>query len=141
MVTDAAILYPSIVLALMTMLLIFALGIRRFFAVRNRVVNGKYYQTFSEGGGEPEGLRRHSRNVQNLFEVPPLFHLAALGIYVAGEVDIAALVAAWFFVATRALHSFIHIAYNNVLHRFFVYGLGVMAVGFLWIKLLLSLIA
>ena len=138
---DNAIFYPAIALAIMTMTLIFAMGLRRFFAVRTRTVNGRYYVTFDASEGEPPSLRRHSRNVQNLFEMPPLFYAVVIALYVTGHVDAVAIAAAWVFVACRALHSFIHITYNTVLHRFFVYGFGVMTVAFLWIKLLLSLSA
>lgn len=141
MTADADILYPSIVMALFTITLIFSMGIRRFFAVRRRLVNPRYYETFSTSDGEPPSLRRHSRNVQNHFELPPLFHLAVWGTYAAGDVTTSAVGIAWFFVASRVLHSIIHITYNNVLQRFFVYGIGAMAVMALWVQLLLSLLA
>ena len=141
MIDDAAILYPSVVMAVFSIALVLALGIRRFLAVRNRKVDGRYYRTFDGGEGEPPSLRRHSRNVQNQFELPPLFHLAVWGTYAAGDVSFAAVIAAWFFVASRFLHSYIHISYNHVLHRFMVFGLGALAVLYLWITLGLSLLA
>ncbi len=134
-----AILYPAIVLAIMTLLMILALGLRRFFAVRARKVNHKYYQTFDTSDGEPPSLRRHSRNVQNLFEAPPLFYAVVIATYVTGTVDALAVAVAWFFVAARVVHSVIHVTYNTVLHRFLVYGVGLAALAFLWVKLLLSL--
>ncbi|TXH03745.1 MAG: hypothetical protein E6R07_10015 [Nevskiaceae bacterium] len=141
MSNDADILYPSIVMAMMTLLLLLALGARRFIAVRRRAVNLRYYRTYDDGGGEPPALRRHSRHVQNHFEVPPLFHLAVWGTYAAGDVTAATIGAAWFFVATRVVHAAIHLGPNNVSQRFFVFGLGVLAVLYLWLQLLLSLLA
>ncbi len=136
-----AILYPSIAMALLTLSLVFGLGARRFLAVRNRTVSVKYYTTFSEGGGEPEGLRKHTRHVLNHFEAPPLFHFAVFGTYLVGDVTATTLVAAWFFVGARCVHSLIHLGYNNVLHRFLVYGAGLIAVAFLWICLLFAVSA
>lgn len=141
MTADADILYPSIVMALMTCGLILSLGIRRFVAVRRREVNPRLYVTFSTDDREPDSLRRLGRNVQNQFEVPPLFHLAVWGTYAAGDVTAVTVGMAWFFVASRVLHAFIHIAYNNVMHRFLVFGIGVFTVACLWIQLLLSLLA
>lgn len=80
-----------------------------------------------------------STRVQNHFEVPPLFHLAVLATYATDQVTPIAVNAAWFFVAARCAHSAIHLTYNNVTHRFFVFGLGALAVVFLWVRLLLVL--
>jgi len=134
-----AILYPSIVMALMTLCVILALGARRLAAVRARQVHPKYYVTFSGENPEPQSLKQHSRHVNNHFEVPPLFHIAAWGTYLVGEVTTTAVALAWFFVASRAIHSLIHLTYNTVIHRFFVYGLGVIATLVLWIHLAMSL--
>ena len=134
------ILYPSIAMALLTLGLLLAMGLRRFLAIQARAVSIKYYRIYTEGS-EPDAMRRHSRHVQNHFEVPPLFHLALFGIYMAGEVTTATLAAAWLFVATRCLHAVIHLGYNNVSHRFLVFGLGVFTVVFLWVKLLASVVA
>lgn len=140
MIERVDILYPAIAMALMTLLLILALGLRRFAAVRMRKVNHRYYQTFDISDGEFPSLRRHTRNVQNLFEVPPLFYTVLVLIYVAGRVDRAELIAAWIYVALRVLHSFIHMSYNAVPHRFLAYAASMGVLAFLWIKLLLSLL-
>ena len=136
--SKAAILYPSAVMALFTLTLLLAMGLRRFAAIQRRTVSIKHYRTYAEGA-EPESMRQHSRHVQNHFEVPPLFHLVVWGTYALDQVTPVAVYAAWFFVATRALHSFIHLGSNDVSKRFFVFGLGVMTVAFLWARLLLVL--
>jgi hypothetical protein len=138
MSAKVAILYPSAAMALLTLSLLLSLGLRRFIAVRRGLVNVKYYRTFAEGS-EPEAMRRHTRQVQNHFEVPPLFHLALFGTYMVGEVTTATLAAAWFFVASRCVHTFVHLGYNNVQHRFMVFGAGAAAVAFLWVRLALSI--
>jgi len=131
-----AILYPSIAMAVLSLALLLALGARRFLAVRRRQVNFKYYRTFDTPDGEPQSLRQHSRNVNNQFEVPPLFHLAVWGTYIAGEVTAVTVAAAWLFFVSRCVHSAIHLTYNTVLHRFAVYGIGLLATLFLWVRLL-----
>ena len=138
MTSKIAILYPSAVMALLTLTLLLSMGIRRFIAVQTGAVGIKYYRTYNEGG-EPDGMRRHTRHVQNHFEVPPLFHLALFGTYLVGQVDGVTLALAWFFVGSRIVHSCIHLTYNNVSHRFFVFALGVMAVTLIWIRLMLTM--
>lgn len=139
MIEKTAILYPSIAMAVLSIGMILALGTRRFGAVLRRKVSIKYYRTYSESAGEPESLRQHSRHVQNHFEMPPLFHLAVWGTYLAGTVSPFAIWAAWLFVASRCVHSAIHLTYNNVNHRFAAYGIGLIVVLTLWIRLFLTL--
>lgn len=139
MIQRVDILYPAVALALMTMALIGVLGLRRFIAVQKRAVDHRFYDTFDTAEGEPSSLRRHTRNVQNLFEAPPLFYVALLMIYVAGSVDVVILAAAWIYVALRVVHSLIHLSYNRVTHRFPVFAASMGVLVFIWIKLLLSL--
>jgi hypothetical protein len=134
-----ALLVPSIAMALMTLVVLLTLGLRRFAAVRSRTVSVKYYTTYTEGA-EPDALRRHTRHAQNHFEVPPLFHLVVIVTFLVGRVDALTLAVAWFFVASRLVHSVIHLGYNNVTHRFLVFGLGVLSMLFLWGRLLLSIV-
>ena len=135
------ILFPAVAMALWTLSLLLALGLRRFIAVRTRHVDHRYYQTFDTAEGEPESLRKHTRNVENLFEAPPLFYAALLMIYVAGRVDAVVVIAAWIYFGLRVLHSLIHLSYNRVTHRFPVYAASSGVLAFLWIKLGLSLVS
>jgi hypothetical protein len=134
------ILYPSIVMALLTLAMILSMGLRRFLAVQTRRVGIKYYRTYDDGPGEPERMRQHSRHVQNHFELPTLFHLAVWATFLLGTVNALTLAVAWLFVGSRCLHSFIHLGYNDVTHRFLAYGLGLFAVLFLWARLLATLL-
>ena len=139
MIGKFSILYPSIVMAVLTVVMILALGARRLAAVRKRAVALRYYRTYDQVEGETGSLRQHARHVQNHFEVPPLFHLGVLATFAAGEVTPLAVGVAWFFVASRCVHSVIHLTYNNVTHRFLVYGAGLLALLFLWLRLLMTL--
>lgn len=70
-----------------------------------------------------------SDNLQNLFELPVLFYVLVILLFVTEQVSSGFVAAAWAFVALRALHSTIHCTYNEVLHRFTVY---VLSAGVLW---------
>ena len=130
-----AILYPSIAMALLTIAVVVSLGLRRYAAVNRREVHPKFYRTFFDGT-ETETLRQHGRHAQNQFEIPPLFHLAVWGTFIAGEVTPVAVGAAWLFVVLRVAHSFVHLTYNKVVHRFFVFGFSLFTLLFLWLRLL-----
>lgn len=76
-----------------------------------------------------------SDNIQNLFEAPVLFYVLSLVIQLAGFTDTIFLGLAWFFVATRVLHSLIHCTYNTVFHRFAVFIIGVLTLTVMALRL------
>ena len=84
---------------------------------------------------------RAADNFRNLFELPVLFYLALALAATAGFVDAVVLALAWLFVALRGLHSLIQCTYNKVMHRFFVYLAGALALWTLWIVLALRMFA
>lgn len=53
--------------------------------------------------------------------------------YVAGRVDQTALALAWTYVGLRAIHSVIHLSYNNVVHRLTAYALSNAVLAAFWI--------
>ena len=42
---------------------------------------------------------------------------------------------AWIYVASRFVHSFIHITYNRVMHRFWVFAFSTLALLAIWVRL------
>ena len=79
-------------------------------------------------------------NFRNLFEMPVLFYLAAVVSIVTRNVDPTLVALAWVFVGLRYAHSFIHITYNRILHRFAVYVLSSVVLWILWAVLAARLI-
>jgi hypothetical protein len=69
----------------------------------------------------------------NLLELPMLFYVGGLMYYVAGKVDGVVLAVAWTYVALRAIHSVIHVTYNNVMHRLTVFALSNGVLGVFWV--------
>ncbi len=137
---STAILYPAAAMFFLTFAVIVNLGIKRFRAVGRREVSVGYYRLFSEGG-EPPRLRVLTRHAQNHFEVPPLFYLVLLFIYVTGHVTWLTVGLAWLYFASRCAHSYIHLGTNNVTHRFSAYAAGGLVLAALWLSLLVSMLS
>lgn len=133
-----AILYPGIAMFFLTFSMILVLGRTRYRAIQRREVNIKFFRTYDEGE-QPPRLHLVARHVQNHFEVPPLFHLALLFTFAASAVNPVSVGLAWLFVATRCVHSYIHLGSNNVSRRFFTFGLSLLWLAGLWATLLFSL--
>lgn len=76
-----------------------------------------------------------SDNFENLFEMPVLFYVAILFLFVSGTGDGMFAAMAWIFVIGRALHSIIHCTYNQVMHRFTCYAISSLAVWAIWLRM------
>jgi hypothetical protein len=134
----SAILFPAIAMFALTASVVIYAGGSRVAAIRRRDVSIRYYRLYNEGE-QPPRLQLLGRHMQNHFEMPPLFYIGVLSLYVTGGVTPLAVALAWLFFGLRCVHSFIHLGSNDVTHRFFAFALsGFVLIG-IWILLLVSL--
>jgi hypothetical protein len=135
------ILWP--VLAMM--LLVFVVWIRMYMTrvreIRTRRIPPQALATRASARRRLQDSIHVADNFSNLFELPVLFYLAAVLLYVTDRVDALYLALAWGFVALRYVHSAIHITYNRVMHRFVVYLLGAMVLWTIWVRLVAQFLA
>jgi hypothetical protein len=91
-------------------------------------------QALSTSAQARERLQRTNAadNFRNLFEMPVLFFALCICLAITGLASPLFLAGAWAYVALRAMHSFIHISYNRVMHRFTVYALSSVLLFLLW---------
>lgn len=137
---NPAILYPAIAMFFLTFALVCTMGANRLRGVRSREVSITYYRLYDEGS-EPPRLRRITRHVQNHFEVPPLFHIVVVLLYVTHLAGALAVGLAWLYFALRCVHSYIHLGSNNVTRRFVTYGSSGFVLAALWGMLLFGLLS
>ena len=74
-------------------------------------------------------------NYSNLFELPVLFYTAILLTLILMIQDSILVILAWSFVALRYVHSFIHVTYNQVMHRFAVFIFSSFMLFAFWVRL------
>ena len=86
----------------------------------------------------PEEANYPANNFKNLFELPVLFYVLCLYLYVTNSVDALYVNAAWAFFAFRVAHSVVHCTYNRVIHRFALYCLGAAALFFMLIRAIVN---
>lgn len=86
----------------------------------------------------PPSVSNPSDNLKNLFEIPPLFYVLAIYLYITSNVDQMYLWAAWGFVLFRALHSAVHCTVNIVMLRFVLYALSCVCLFFILIRAVLG---
>ena len=75
---------------------------------------------------------RAADNYKNLAEMPILFYVLCLALFATQSVTTTWLVAAWAYVVLRYVHSFIHIGYNVVMHRFYVFAASLTLLFCMW---------
>lgn len=87
--------------------------------------------------GWPDEARKKANNYRNQFELPVLFYALVAFLLVTRMADLAQVVLAWLFVATRYLHAFIHLGSNVVMRRgaAFLAGMFVLLVMWVWFGL------
>ena len=73
-----------------------------------------------------------SDNFKNLFEVPVLFYTLVAVALATGRTPGWLVAGAWCFVLLRYAHSAIQCSYNQVLHRFAAFMLGLLLLAGLW---------
>ena len=69
---------------------------------------------------------------KNQFEVPVLFYALCNALVVTNSVTDVQYFGAWTYVVLRAIHAWIHITYNKVIHRFYVYASSTVVLYALW---------
>ena len=130
-------LYPMFTLVLITLAIIIIAARARIASVRQDTVPLNYYALMS-GADVPAFITKSTRHVSNLFEVPTLFY-AGGAVYLALDMtETFPVYCAWAYVAARVVHSFIHLGYNNVLHRLLVFGTSNIILLVMWISIVIS---
>ena len=79
----------------------------------------------------PEEVNYPANNLANLFELPVIFYVLCLYLYVVGQVDVIYVIAAWLFFGFRVAHSFVHCTFNRVYLRFYLYAASSIALWFM----------
>ena len=133
-----AIFYPVAALVALT----FAVALRMYFARASaakarRVKIGDF--RLGESASVPADVALPNRNFMNLLETPVLFYAGCIILYVIGAADTLAVALAWCYVGLRAAHSFVHLTYNNVIHRLGAFAASNVVLVLLWLRLVAAL--
>jgi hypothetical protein len=123
---------PMGALVFLTFTVLLLIPLRRFRAGFAGHVTTDDFK-FGESPAVPGDVAIPNRNLMNLLELPMLFYVAALMHFVTGKVDPVVLGIAWTYVALRAIHTLIHVTYNNVVHRLTVFALSNLVLGAFWV--------
>lgn len=125
-------------LGALTFLVLLRIPFVRIRAARAGLVRVDDFK-LGESARVPADVAIPNRNYMNLLELPMLFYAACLGFLLLHRVGQADYVMAWVYVGLRAVHSLVHLSYNNVLHRLALFASSNIVLSVLWLRLWLAL--
>jgi len=134
------ILKPVAAMLLLTFVVWIVLYVKRITYLRSNRIDPQQLATPERAARIiPDEVNNAANNFRNLFELPVVFYVLCLLLFVADLADLAYLAAAWLFVALRAVHSFVQCTGNVVILRFSVYMAGAMVLWLMVMRLALQL--
>lgn len=135
---DVSFLYPLFALVGWTFVMAMVM-LRRAFKAVDEGLDRRYFR-YGAGYEPPDYMRTAYQHYTNLFEMPVLFYTAVLTGYITGQATLLLYAMAWAYVATRMLHSLIHLKNTNVPRRRDSFLLSVALLFSMWIALFVNLV-
>jgi hypothetical protein len=127
---QTAIFWPMLAHVLLVYIVYAVMAQRRFGAIRAGKVRASQFKV---RGTEPEVSATVSSNLMNQFELPVLFHVLCLALYVTDGVNYLTLLLLWVFVLSRYVHALVHLTSNRLLQRHLAFVAGAVVLGLCWI--------
>jgi hypothetical protein len=130
-----AILLPVFAHVALVFYVLFLVGRARYVAGSTGAV--KLQDIALDDKGWPDEARKKANNYRNQFELPVLFYALVAFLLITSKADMAEVVLAWLFVASRFVHAAIHLGSNKVRRRglAFMVGVAILAVMWIWFGL------
>ena len=134
MKAGVAILYPLLVMVALTAMVWVRMYITRVAEIRHQRLRLQDLANAAVAEKALAAVAAPSDNFSNLFEIPVLFYLLVVLVFVTGSSDALYLGGAWAFVLLRVLHSLIHLTSNRVKYRFFAYFSATLLLWVMWAR-------
>ena len=136
---QSLILYPLLAMFLLVCIVAVTMFRRRVAFYKSNRVHPQKTATSAQMAATMTDSRAPD-NFRNLFELPMMFYVAVLTLYVTQLVVLPQLVLAWIYVAARYAHSGIHCTSNVVMNRFYAFLTSCLALLCMWILLAVQLL-
>ena len=131
-------IYPTLALILWIFVVGVILALRRKTAFTSGAVRPDEVTVSTER--YPVPARLAAANFTNQFETPVIFFAVVMVAMETGATGYVMALLAWLYVATRVIHTFIHVGPNKLPLRGAVYGIGFIALFCMWLGVLVSVL-
>lgn len=129
---SVSIFYPLLGMFALVIITLGRLAYLRLNGVARKKIPINYFVTYE--GTIPTNAHIANRHLINLFELPVLFYVIVILIYVTQKTDSFFIWMSWFYVICRAGHTYIHLTFNNIRLRFAIYLLSTLVLIVIWIR-------
>jgi hypothetical protein len=136
--TQAKILMPIAAMMLLIIIVAARMLCERMVEMRVRQIHPDKVSSSSQMNALLVNTRA-ADNYKNLFEMPVVFYVLCLALYVTGSANKFYLLSAWGYVALRFLHSLVHLTSNNLLQRFAAFASSALLLVGMWTCFALTL--
>ncbi|HEY5775896.1 MAG TPA: MAPEG family protein [Xanthomonadales bacterium] len=128
-------LLPLLAQAALTFIVMISMYRSRVAEMKSKQIHPQQISTRSKSKALLTDSARAADNYSNLFEAPVLFYIAILLTLILMVQDSILVILAWAYVSSRYVHSFIHVTYNRVMHRFSVFIFSSFVLLAYWVRL------
>jgi len=135
---DYSIFGPVFALVLLTFYVTPRVALARIKAAKEGRVNPMYYKA-NQGFEQPQEVAVLGRHYNNLLEMPILFYLWSIIVFVTGSTSDTMLVFGWVYVGIRFIHSYIHLGPNKIMSRIRAFAISYLVLTIAWLYLGYSL--
>jgi hypothetical protein len=129
-------LYPVFAMILLTFLVNAAMMISRIIISMN--INIQKFPTRSLAGPVFATVEKYGNNFQNLLEIPILFYVLSILLFVTRQFGDFYTYMSWAFVLGRYLHSIVHCTVNHVRIRAMLWLISTVVVYAMWFEFIRS---
>jgi len=128
-------LLPLLAQVLLTFIVMYIMGRKRVNEIKKMKIHPQRTDVRTHAREVFKESEAAADNYHNQLESPILFYVVILLTLMLMVQDYVIVALAWTFVGLRYIHSFIHITYNRVLHRFSVFVFSSLVLFALWFRL------
>ncbi len=122
---QSAIFLPVLTQIGLTLFVFILLAIRKSAAVKAGGVDRQ--KAALDNSAWNKEVVQVSNNIANQFQTPVLFYILAIYFYSVAAVSTLVLGLAWFYVASRLVHAYVHVTSNYIPLRLASFTLGVLS--------------
>ena len=133
-----AILYPAFAMVFLTFIASIWLLATRLRAVKEGMSPKFFY--LNGGYDAPSYTLQAAQHYENLFEMPVLFYVLLILLYVTQSSTMGLVVLAWGYVARRAVHTYVHLGSNKLKRRRDMFLISFLILLLMWLWTLARLI-
>ena len=134
------ILYPMAAMMVLTCIVMALMLRERVAEMKERRIHPQKVASSSQMSATLQNTRA-ADNYKNLFEMPVFFHALCLAVLATETAGPGMVVAAWAYVGLRCVHSAIHLGYNKVMHRFYVFLASCVLLAGMWVAFIVDMAA